>query len=136
MFVKYPLSFLLLIHFLVFPRVGFSSSESTNSLKTMTAARSSILNCRMNEHAILDETCWMKQLKCKTRFHATFEFSSNIHRTFEPKCWIRCQMHLPRPLNSDKFLKYIKEKRKTNKVVGERMWHVITGDRFMAYSPL
>ena len=41
-------------------------------------------------------------------------------------------------LNSDKFLKYIKERRKTNKVVGERMWHVITGDRFMtdAYSPI
>ena len=35
----------------------------------------------MNEHAMLDETCWMKQLKCKIRFHATFEFSSNIHPT-------------------------------------------------------
>ena len=41
-------------------------------------------------------------------------------------------------LNSDKFLNLIIERRKTNKVVGERMWHVITGDRFMtgAYSPL
>ena len=41
-------------------------------------------------------------------------------------------------LNPGKFLKYIKERRKTNKVVGERMWHVITGDRFMAdaYSQL
>ena len=70
MFVKYSFSFLLLIHFLVFPRVGFSSSESTNSFKTMTAARSSILNCRINEHAVLDETCWMNQLKCKIGFHA------------------------------------------------------------------
>ena len=41
-------------------------------------------------------------------------------------------------LNSDKFLNLIIERRKTNKVVGERMWHVITGDRFMtdAYSPI
>ena len=41
-------------------------------------------------------------------------------------------------LNSDKFLNLIIERRKTSKVVGERMWHVITGDRFMtgAYSPL
>ena len=41
-------------------------------------------------------------------------------------------------LNSDKFLNLIIERRKTNKVVGERMWHVITSDRFMtdAYSPL
>ena len=52
----------------------------------------------MNEHAILDETCCMKQLKCKIKFHATFEFSSKIHPTFEPKCWMRCWMHLPRPL--------------------------------------
>ena len=41
-------------------------------------------------------------------------------------------------LNPDKFLKYIKERRKTNKVVGEGMSYVITGDRFMtdANSPL
>ena len=41
-------------------------------------------------------------------------------------------------LNPDKFLKYIKERRKTSKVVGERMWHVIIGDRFLtdACSPL
>ena len=53
----------------------------------------------MNEHAMLDGTCWMKQLECKIRFHATFEFSSNIHPTFEPKCWMRCWMHLPRSLD-------------------------------------
>ena len=41
-------------------------------------------------------------------------------------------------LNFDKFLNLIIERRKTNKVVGERMWYVITGDRFMTdtYSPL
>ena len=32
----------------------------------------------MNEHAMLDETCWKKMRKCKIRNHPTFEFLSNI----------------------------------------------------------
>ena len=59
--------FLLLIHSRVFPRVGFSSSESINSFNMIPLTWSSILNFGMNEHAMLDETCWMKQCQCKVR---------------------------------------------------------------------
>jgi len=46
----------------------------------------------MNELVMLDTN----QRKCKIRTHPTFEFSSNIHPTYEKKCWMKCWMHLPR----------------------------------------
>ena len=102
MLLKYPLSLLLFTHFLVFPRWGFSQSESINPCNTTSLAMSAILSYWMN--GLLNFwtlELWMRHvgMKCVNEnigFHMIPEIPYKVSSNTNIKRWMKCWMHLHR----------------------------------------